>query len=70
MNEPQKRVLEELKRILPQSHFISLRVRIDGEWREFEADFLKDIIGSISLESQSKSNKGNKISGMLSEGVE
>lgn len=45
MNEPQKETIKELQRILPQAHFINIKVRINGEWREYEADFLKEIIG-------------------------
>lgn len=44
MNDLQKETIKELQKILPQSHFVNIKVRIDGEWREYEADFLKEIL--------------------------
>ena len=36
--------LEEIQAILNQAHFIQLKIRIDGEWREYEADYLKYLL--------------------------
>jgi len=44
MNDLQRETIKELQKILPQSHFVNIKVRIDGEWREYEADFLKEIL--------------------------
>jgi hypothetical protein len=53
MNEPQKQTIEILKKILPKAHFINIRVRINGEWREYEADFLKELIENFNAEELS-----------------
>ena len=53
MNNLQKETIKELQKILPQAHFINIKVRIDGEWREYEADFLKEILaGRVEPEVQ------------------
>jgi len=40
---------QQLKDILPQSHFIDLRVRLNGEYYWFECDWLKDVIRKIQF---------------------
>ena len=47
LNEPQKETLAKLKKILPGSHFVDLKIRYNGETIYFEADFLKDIIKQL-----------------------
>ena len=39
--------METLKKVLPASHFINLRVRINGEWKEYQADWLKDFVKTL-----------------------
>ena len=31
----------EMMKIFNQAHFIQLKIRINGEWREYEGDYIK-----------------------------
>jgi len=41
--------LQILKDILPTSHFIDIRVRLDGKYYWFEGDFLKSVFKGIDI---------------------
>jgi len=43
INELQQTSIERLVRMAKQAHFVNVRVRINGEWREFEADWIKHL---------------------------
>jgi len=43
INDLQQSSIERLVRISKQAHFVNVRVRINGEWREFEADWIKHL---------------------------
>jgi len=38
-----------LKKILPQSHHVDIRVRLNGQYYWFEGDFLKEIFKKVSF---------------------
>lgn len=44
INEPQQKHLGELVARCKQAHFANVRVRINGEWEEFEADWIKHLV--------------------------
>jgi hypothetical protein len=41
INDLQQASIEQLVRMAKHAHFVNVRVRIDGEWRELEADWIK-----------------------------
>lgn len=43
INVVQQTSIEELVRVCKQAHFVNVRVRINGEWAEFEADWIKHL---------------------------
>lgn len=64
MNEPQKQTIEEIKKLLPIAHFIDIRIRINGEWKTFEGDFLKEILSLpvdalVTKSEQAKPSQAN-----------
>jgi hypothetical protein len=42
-----------LKDILPQSHYIDIRVRLNGEYYWFEGDFLKQVLSDVEFKKES-----------------
>lgn len=44
INELQQADIERLVAVCKQAHFINVRVRINGEWREIEADWIKHLV--------------------------
>jgi hypothetical protein len=44
INDLQQRSIDELVRRCKQAHFVNVRVRVNGEWEEFEADWLKHLV--------------------------
>ena len=49
LNEPQKETFRKLKKLLPYSHYVDFRVRNNGEYLFFEADFIKQIFAQVNL---------------------
>lgn len=49
LNDPEKETFRELKRMLPHSNYVDFRVRINGEYKFFEADFIKQIFSQVEL---------------------
>ena len=47
VNQPQLDSLRELSKIEPGWHFCNLKVRVNGQWREFEADWVRDICEAV-----------------------
>lgn len=47
LNYLQRRVAVGLKRMLPGAHYVDLRVRLNGKYRWFQADWLKDILARV-----------------------
>lgn len=43
LNEPMRDGLERVIREAKQAHYTNVRIRINGEWREYEADWIKYI---------------------------
>jgi hypothetical protein len=48
VNEPQQRDIDELLRILPGAHYVDVVVRIDGQDKHFEADWLYALLREVS----------------------
>lgn len=44
LNEPQRQTLKGIRRLLPGAHFVDIKIRINGQDKWFEADFLKDLL--------------------------
>lgn len=49
INKPQQETISLLKNVLPKAHMIDIKVRINGEDRYYEADWLKQAIKDIEL---------------------
>ena len=49
-NEWEENTINELAIKLPQSHFIDLHVRINGEWKIYQADWLKRLFKKMEEE--------------------
>lgn len=43
INELQQADIVRIVALCKQAHFVNVRVRINGEWREFEADWIKHL---------------------------
>lgn len=41
------RKFDEQVRDIEASHMINLRVRINGEWKEYQADWLKSLVNQV-----------------------
>jgi len=54
MNELEFQSLVEIKNLLKACHHVDLLIRVGGENKLVEADFLKDLILAIPLLSPSK----------------
>lgn len=38
-----------IKNVLPQSHFVDIRIRLNGQYYWFEGDFLKQILKHVEF---------------------
>ena len=43
INEQQQITIAKLVTMCGQAHFVNVKVRINGQWREFEADWIKHL---------------------------
>ena len=44
VNELQQKTINTLLKVLPKAHFTNVRVRINGEWKEYQADWLLELL--------------------------
>ncbi len=54
-----------LKKVLPQSHFVDIRVRLNGKYYWFEGDFLKQIMPYVKIKQKYENDKNIGMIGML-----
>lgn len=43
LNEPMKKGMKKTISAAKHAHFTNVKIRINGEWREYEADWIKHI---------------------------
>jgi len=51
-----------IERLIPRckaAHFVNVRVRINGQWEEYEADWLKHLTSTTEPQSAEHSNAGS-----------
>lgn len=60
LNEPQMQTIRELLKLLPSAHEVDVTVRIDGQDKWFEADWLYALLREVTdTEPPTKSSKGS-----------
>ena len=47
VNRPQQESIERMKPMIRGAHFINIQIRINGEFKTFEADFLRDLFRTL-----------------------
>lgn len=46
INDLQQDSIVQLVKRCKQAHFVNVKVRINGQWEEYEADWIKDLVKS------------------------
>jgi len=47
MTPPSPKELKLIKKLLKSSRFVEIKIRHDGKWHVFDADWLKDLIEKL-----------------------
>jgi len=43
VNQPQAETIERTIRLAKHAHYVNVRIRVNGEWQELEADWIKHL---------------------------